>query len=437
MLQIPAMLAVFCLVLSAGAAAAQDGGVVVRPFEGRASAKARMAVIRALRDESVSLVATGDVDDSAEELGADPSSADGRTTVSRELEIRAWIEGTIEKNGRVLQATIDVIDASSGSSLGSVEYEGRNPRVLAKRIESRFWRDAGDLIERGSVPEAEPEAEPEQDEEVVEEDEEAREEDDAEERDPYAGEGDDGSGDGVSPFDLTVGIAGVSRSFKYKDDLSGLNTYDLTGPSVAVAAHWYPMAHGDGDGAMAHLGLEVTGHMAFAIDSELGSTTFPTSASGFSLGLRYRVPMGGSELGIVGAYAVRSFEIETVDSEGVELDPGVPAVGYNYLRLGLEANIAVADAWAFGLAAFYLPTLSTGDVEDGAWFPNASATGLEGSMWLSHALSSAFDLVASVSFTRFAYTLDPELEDVDAGRPIAGGATDEYISGQLGMRLSL
>ena len=416
-----------------GTASAQEGRVVVRGFEGPGSARVRAQVVRALKAESVSMASTADVDAAADDLDADPGSPEGRVVISRELELGVWIEGEVERDGRVLRAKIEVIDGSSGMSLGSVELSGRNPRALSKRVGKRFWRSASDLIEEGTLPEPEPEPEPEPDWSDDDEEDGDALGDDADDGEPEAGD-DGGSGEQASPFDLTLGLATLSRSFAYKDDLSGLNTYDVTGPSVVLALHYYPMA-GDADAVTSHLGLELRGHMAFAVDSELGSTSFPTSANGFSVGLRARLPLGASELGLVGAYAVRSFEIDNAESEGVELEPGVPSVGYNHLRLGLDASIALGEAWAMGLSAFYLPTLSTGDVED--WFPNASAAGVEGSMSLSHQLSSLFDIVASVSFTRFAFTLDPTLEDAMEGRPIAGGATDEYISGQLGMRLSL
>jgi hypothetical protein len=237
-----------------------------------------------------------------------------------------------------------------------------------------------------------------------------------------------------SPFDIAVGLAGFTRNFEYKDDLSGLRSYGLDmGPSLGLKLHWYPAAHCE-SGPAAQIGLDLRGQTAFALDSAFGGSKFPTSAHAFGLGVRGRLPLGEHELAAVIGYAHQTFAIDDASSKTGKLDPGVPSAAYSFARLGLEARLAFGE-FAVAASVAYLPTFSTGEVE--RMFPNASAAGMEGDVSVSHALSQSFELMATIGVQRFAFDLSPKLSDVKAGRPIAGGALDQYLWGTLGARLVL
>jgi hypothetical protein len=237
-----------------------------------------------------------------------------------------------------------------------------------------------------------------------------------------------------SPFDVALGLAGFTRNFAYKDDLSGLRSYGLDmGPSLALKLHWYPAAHFE-SGPAALIGLDLRGQTAFALDSAFGGNKFSTSAHAFGLGVRARLPLGEHELAAVVGYGQQSFAIDDAASKTGKLDPGVPSTAYSFARLGVEARVVFGD-FAFAAAAAYLPTFSTGEVE--RMFPHASAAGVEGDVSLSHQLSQNFELIATLGMQRFAFDLSPTLADAKAGRPIAGGALDQYLWGTLGARLVL
>jgi hypothetical protein len=99
------------------------------------------------------------------------------------------------------------------------------------------------------------------------------------------------------------------------------------------------------------------------------------------------------------------------------------------LRLELQARLAFGDAHV-GAAAAFLPVLATGELEH--WFPHSSAVGLEGQLSVGYSLSRAVELEAAFGMQRIALKMNPVLDDVDLGRPIAGGAIDEMLFGTVG-----
>jgi hypothetical protein len=432
-----------------GAAAAQKR-VAVSEIKGRGGALVRGGAVKALKgQDEVELVSTGAVQDAAEKLGVDVS--DGKKQISSELGIAVWIDGEVEKARRNVAVTLAVISGTTGETLGVVSYEAKNPKLLGKDVARSLWNDIADLVAQAEAPEravatvtpveeeeeeeeAKPEPEPEEvaHEDQPKHDEEGQDEDDtAQESEP------DSDGQGPSPLDVGLAFVGFSRSFDYNDDLSGLRTYDLgLGPTVGLKLHWYPAAHFS-DGFAANVGLELRGAFAFALDSALDDVSFPTSARTLGGGLRVRFPIGDHELAALAGLANQTFAIDKADDNGVQVEPGVPSTSYTYLRLGAELRFALGDTFAIGLAAAYLPVLSTGELEDDLWFPRASASGIEGEMSLSYALSPAFEVLGSVGLQRFAFSFDPKPEDVAANRAIAGGATDQYLSGTLGVRWRL
>jgi hypothetical protein len=408
--------------------------VALGAIEGRGAALVRSAATRALaeRDE-IELVRPAEVSKVASRLDVDVS--DGRSDISGELDIAAWIEGTVEREGKRVAITMTVVEGS-GETLGVMSYSAKNPKLLARRVEANLWKDLGDLITRAQAPAAampEPaeELEPEPIEQLDQDG--AAEGDENEDEDETAQES-EGDGDTELPSALDVGLsfAAFSRSFDYNDDLSGLRSYDLgLGPTLMLKLRWYPGAHFD-DGLAAHIGLELRGQFAFGLDSALDDTSFPTSSRGFAAGLRARLPLDEHELAAVFGYANQTFAIDTVEDGGAQIDPGVPSAAYGYLRVGAEVRFAIGETFAIGASAAYLPTLSAGEIDE--WFPRGSATGMEGELMLSHALSPSLELSAAFGLQRFAFSFDPEPGDVAEDRPIAGGAVDQYLWGTLGIR---
>lgn len=435
MKSIATMMLVTGCVLSASLASAQTR-VRVGEIKGKGGAVVRDGVVRALSARSeIAFVSNREVE------GASANAYD-RRGLSAELKIAAFVEGNVERSGRNVAVNVMVIDGQSGETLGVVSYEAKNPKVLANRVRAELWNDTGDLFQKAHAaqrapepvavreplrePEPAPRARPERtrapDDENENEDARAS----AEEPQQAA------DGERPSPFDVGLAMAGFSRSFQYHDDLSGLSSYALgLAPTVMLKLHWYPAAHFD-DGALANLGLEVRGQLAFALDSSLDGASLPTSSHALGAGLRWRLPVGQHELGAIAGIASQTFAIDSAKSKAGTINPGVPKVAYTYARLGVDARFALGEQFAVGVALAYLPTFSLGQVEQ--WFPHASARGLEAELSVTHALSRAFELNATFGLQRFAFAFNPELGDVAKKRPIAGGALDQYLFGTLGAR---
>jgi ribosomal protein L12E/L44/L45/RPP1/RPP2 len=361
-----------------------------------------------------------------------------RVDVGRELGVAAWIEGQVKKSRRGLDVTLVVIHGGTGETMTVMSYEAKKPRALANLVQDSVWADLGTLIMTAQppVPAFGPEPvaaarqqaaqQPAQNADEAQEDEE--EESEPEDEDEPS-EGDDS--DRPSPLDVGISMVGLSRSLEYNDALSPLSTYHLDlGPSILLQARWYPAAHFD-SGALANIGLDLRGRLMFAVDSGLEDASYPTSSRALGIGLRGRLPLDEHELAAVFGYGSQTFEIDPTKTAMGEIPSGIPGTSYSMLRLGVEARLAFGAVHVGGAMAF-LPVLSTGELED--WFPQASASGLEGELSIGYALSPAFELGASFGIQRIALSMNPTLADAQMGRAIAGGAIDEMLYGTLGAR---
>ena len=445
-----ALLALTLTWLVAMSASAQTK-VVVGDISGKGGGQVRAAIARALQQhDELQLVSSAAVSKAESRLGVEATGRD-RVSVSRELGVAAWIEGEVGKSKRGVDVTLQVIAGASGETMTVMSYESKKPKGLAELAGDSVWSDLGTLLMSAQAPGAAPAQTGQQPEPVAErpqanrrpvrEEQAARDEDEDDDKESENGEEaakeeaepeeEPSQGDEThpSPLDVGLGVVAFTRHLKYNDDLSGLSSYRLDlGPSIGLQAHWYPVAHFD-SGALANIGLDLRARMMFAVDTGLDDQTFSTSSHAFGIGLRGRLPLGEHELGAVIGYANQTFAIASAKTDAGVVDPGIPSASYGFLRLGLEARL-VFGAVHVGAAAAILPVLSTGEVE--RWFPRSSALGLEGQLSVGYALSRSLELEAAFGMQRIALSMNPELDDVDLGRPIAGGAVDEMLFGTLG-----
>lgn len=414
---------------------------VVLPFEGPRSAKARDEVVEALGDE-VEVVSSREVEATADRLEADSSSADGRVAISRELEIDAWVEGSVDRKGKSFVLTLSVASGDSGemNEVGDIKAP---QAAFVRKVGAQAWDTISGAISQAQRPAkaAEPEPEPEpiaraDEDESEEEPEEAAEEDQPEEEGEP--EGDDEDTERPMALSLDLGLGGFSRDFDYTQNLSALPRYDIAAPPFArLGLEWFPAAHFE-SGAVAHIGLRAVGQLAFGLSSspESGTTTdFSTSSNLFEIGARGRLPLGGFQLAADVSYGVHNYQIDSASANNIEIDPLIPSAGYSYVRLGIDAKIALGDSASLGAGIAFLPLLGLGEIE--TWFPQASGLGMEGNINFAYGLTGALDLMLSLAARRYAVTLEPSVNDATGGRPIAGGIVDQYFAGQLGLRVRL
>jgi hypothetical protein len=432
--------------------------VSVAEIEGKGGTTLRGAVVRALQAEpEVSLLSKDVVAGTAKRLGV--KWPDGRTQISVALKISAWIEGSLEREGKKHVMELSVVEAGSGRTLGSMSYDASSSSALAKLVRKELWADLGELILSARAPsqitkESKPalaasaasaadEAAPAQDADTEGDADAEGEEDGAAALAEPAAAPDaapdeateepahEAAGPPLTAMVVGAGIAGFSRHLAYNDDLSDLAPYDLgLAPAMALHARWYPAVHFGERGVAGNIGLDLRAQFAFGLDTEAEQGVFlPTSATGFGIGVRGRWPLGDHELGAVVGYGTRTFSVDTVGTSSARALRYPGSTAYSYMRLGLEGRVDLGGDFALSAALAYLPTFSTG-VE--LWFPNSSATGIEGELELGYALSSSFELDAKLAFQQFGLSFNPTIEDARAGELVAGGAVERYLAMSLG-----
>ena len=167
--------------------------------------------------------------------------------------------------------------------------------------------------------------------------------------------------------------------------------------------------------------------------------------SEWQVGLRGRLPLGESELGIFGLYGAHSFVL--VGDEGttgagtpqerIRPDPLVPDVDYHFLRTGFDARLRVAQlSVGSHFAARFLTSMKNIDQEFW-WFPGATGSGIDFGIFAGYQVLSFMDITVGADYIRYGFDFNGIPDN--AGTPgspaqkIAGGATDTYLSGWGGL----
>ncbi len=245
-----------------------------------------------------------------------------------------------------------------------------------------------------------------------------------------------------SPFDLELGFLAVNRNFTYKDTPAQLFPnqgyptlvpFQLAlGPALFFDGTVYPGALASSDIA-AHLGLTFGYELNFATNADFApgtalARTLHTQASQFYVGGRARIPLGVHELGFIAAYGQQKFEVL-----GDESAPLVPDVHYKFVRLSVDAKLAFGDV-SLGSHVGTRLVSDTGGLRSD-WFPNTKTKSIEAGIFLSYRLSGALDVVAALDLVRYVFDFNPIPPQTDPwSTPVAGGATDQYITGSLALR---
>lgn len=331
------------------------------------------------------------------------------------------------RKGRPATLRVVVVDLD-GETIGTGRLRDRNPVRLARRLRGRLWDEIGALVEQGVRAQAA--EEPEEPPPAASGERPVSRGADAEANADVATSATRGD-PGPPPLAVSVGGEVMARSFGYRDDLfDELARYDVAArPALGVDAVWYPAAHlGASPGGWAgRVGvaarfLYVTPFETSTADGE----RYTTRASSFRVGLRWRQPLGGAELGGIADYAGRSFSFDQGDALR---PPEVPGVRYRSLRLGAEVRAPLAGAWSGVGSLAYRHVLSSGEIESDAYFPRASARGVDAGLWLARPLKERFELRLGAALERYGYDLAPEPGDMR----VAGGAVDQYLSVSLSL----
>jgi hypothetical protein len=214
------------------------------------------------------------------------------------------------------------------------------------------------------------------------------------------------------------------RRLRYNDDLDErLRPSDLVANAVALGASWRPLKN------LRNFSVVGRGELAVGVNGSRtpDGTEYATSSSEWSLGAGFDIRIAAARVGIVAMYGEHRFALG--DDPAMEL---VPDVTYRYVRGGLVVAAPLAPKWDLTFTAGWRQLLGLGGMTEASWFPRATGAGIDGSAGIAFHVTPWLDVQARLDLRRYFFAMHPE-----PGDPwIAGGATDQYFGGALGLAVS-
>lgn len=411
----------------AEAASADKPKVAVGGFSGDKKGELREAFLAALREDGSYELTDADDIKSTANTRAVADAASG-------MEVNVVITGKVQGSSLKLK-----VMGADGRQLDTPEIKGPNRAKLKSKIQNTASLSVADGVERAMAAER-ARAEEEEQAHSKKEAASAKAGDDEDEKDD-----DEAACCGLSPFDLTVGMRGMHRTFEFHQTIAELRpndgfgkfrSYKLPlGPVVFADLNWYPGAH-FAKGQAERIGITGGYEKGFAISSVYepeGATkqTLTTNEQAFYVGARYRVPIAVHELGAAVTYGRHTFELQ-----GDTAAPLVPDVKYSYVKLGLDGTVRIGSV-SIAARVGKRFVLSTGALER-VWFPGSVKTqSLEAGLSVGYRLLPAMEIVGGFDWLRYAFDFNPVRRRVGSESFVAGGAVDDYWYGSLGVRLSI
>lgn len=227
------------------------------------------------------------------------------------------------------------------------------------------------------------------------------------------------------PIAIGAGLSVVHRSFTYNDDVfEALRPYELpAAPMLHASLEWFPGAHAD-LGIMRGLSIIAEGELALGVESEEGAQRFGTDLYSVHAGARWLLDVDDVAFRIDAGYRAFVFAIHTAADGQTRAE--LPNVEIHAIRAGAAFRWDIGVGLFFTGQAAYLQPLALGEIASAAWFPRATAGGVEGDLGMGLRVDDV-ELRSVFAFRRFFYDMHSEPGDAR----VAGGAVDEYLSGAL------
>lgn len=214
------------------------------------------------------------------------------------------------------------------------------------------------------------------------------------------------------------------RRLRYNDDFNDrLRPSDLVANAVGVSASYRPI---QGFRPFSVIGR---GELAVGVNGSrtTDGTAYATHSSEWGLGVGLDVGIRSARIGIAATYGEQRFAIE--DDPVMEL---VPDVTYRFARGGLAFAMPLAPKFTLLATGGYRYLLGMGGLTESTWFPRATGAGLDISAGVAFHVTAWLDVQARIDTRRYFFAMNPEIGDPW----IAGGATDDYIGGAIGLAIS-
>ena len=407
-----------------------DARVTVHDFYGPSANRVRDDVVNLLeRQSGVTIISKGQIENTAEKLGVDPFSPEGRIAVGKELQLSAWMTGVVKKRGGKLKLTVAVFDGSKHTLVARTRLSATTTTRLAQAINRSLWRKSRYAIMRAATAEEAAKVE-----EVAAE---AKAAPPEPERTPAsdAEEADEGEelasrtrpGESLRAF---LGLGSPYRNLAYSTPItSSLGDYQLSGaPMLDLNVTYFPARAFTRDFA-SWLGLEARGQITLAAPTvDRDGNQFKSRYDSYHFGLRARVPVATHYLSGFAGYGMGRF---AVTSDDADARAPTPTVDYRMIRMGVGTELALSDTFLLGMDGAWLHFLEVGDI--GKWFPRATGAGLEVGASATYSLTQGIFARGSVTYQRAFFDFNPRPGDEYA----AGGATDQYLSVSVGAGIQL
>lgn len=382
--------------------------------------------------------------------------------LASDLGVEAVIVGKTDKNGVVLS----VRDGADGKLLSQIDLKAPpGPKLKAlinKRLPKKLYAAFG-MESPADAARKNEEAKQEAEEASAEEEsggedekaggEEATEGGEAEGDAEGSSDSEKASGDSEaaeapaspsapSPLELSLGLDFSKRTFAFHDSLNQLvpgrpplrNLRDYNSGvdfALALRGEIYPGAFGGGDGFAANVGL-VAG-FGYGIPSKVvykpaGGTQqeLKNSVQDWLLGLKLRLPLGAKTiLGLSWVYGSQKYYLK-----GDELNALVPDVVYKYTEPALDLRLALGRVFVQAKVGVRL-VLDSGELEKpDLWFKNVGGRGIDGGLNLGFNVTPSLFVFGGVHYLRYGFDFNPV---PTTAKWAAGGATDQFLGGTLGV----
>ena len=227
-------------------------------------------------------------------------------------------------------------------------------------------------------------------------------------------------------LDAALGAGAFSRDFSYSADAAALGSYHLNvGPMVSGTLQFYPLALLT-SGFPSWFGLVGSGDYAVGLKSAAANgPSLNTSAYRYSGGLKFRFPIGRSEVGLSASYGTTKFSIQGQNPPIGST--AIPDVSYRFVLPELSARIGVLrTVWVLAGASYMQSLGSIGQISSSAFFPHATAKGLSGSLGVAWEVTSSLELRFIAEYDRVSLSMNSQPTD-----PLrAQGAVDQYLLGR-------
>ena len=168
----------------------------------------------------------------------------------------------------------------------------------------------------------------------------------------------------------------------------------------------------------AYIGLVGEWQRTIGFGTSVGGQNVSASSDLLAGGLRLRIPLGPSELGVSGEYGRQFFRFGALPGT----TPSVFNYDYDFLVAALDARIVLGQ-FALLLGGCYIGVLENGLANSGI-FPHADVAGIDAHVGGALSLNDFLELRLIGNYQRYFFSMNSRPGD----QYVAGGATDQYLS---------